>query len=216
MTSPAASRCPNPEHGPVPEGGACLDCYRALGREHTALGDRYMRLLHEQRQHDEDTRAAAARAEHGRQRAFAHLILPQLLAEALPSITQLAQRAAVVDPAWGRSEHARCQLEQLQRLAGPVSRAYFQALDKAPGLLYADPARTEVEQLRGLIVATGRAWHDEYGSERPCHCDGCTLIRSMDLLEAVQPEGVPGEAEVPGHREEDWVRAAQRVLAPGA
>lgn len=46
MTAVTASRCLNPEH-PEFEGTVCPACHAALEAEHTALSDRYMRVLRE-------------------------------------------------------------------------------------------------------------------------------------------------------------------------
>lgn len=186
-----AMTCAAPDHQHSPQ-DACRGCYSACQAELTALNDRYMRLLGERREFEKRTEASARRQAGDHVRAFIHLVLPGLLAENgdVAEVSRTVGRASMVDPEWGRTQHARDQLGELKRAGERAVRLWYGRLRAVQVQFEADPREAEITRLRTVIEEQGRALHHQYAPPADgftaCACPGCELIRAMDVTERAE------------------------------
>jgi hypothetical protein len=201
---------PQCQYHPSADCTACPECLARLNAEHSALNDRYMRLLRDQSQFGRDVRAAAQSEaqreiyDWGDRWADAHI------AAAERDVTWLAEQVTRVIPDDGGRISAADAWE-LRRLASAAAARLKET--KPPETIRDDAARAELTRLREVVTAMGRRMHAEHPDEdrmHGCHCQGCELIRGMDAGREDAPED-PADTDglvlikvsVPGP---EWVR----------
>lgn len=180
---------------PVDDLAELREAHAALNREHTALHDRYMRLLTQQQRWSERVRAAARRTATEQVTAFAHLHVRQAITgaggDAVYHVLRLA-RELPERPKAAQVRALRSAAENAEHL-----RVSARDRDGEPGDAF-QATRAEQTRLRDYIVASGRALHARYGVDNHdpaslgCECPGCQMIIGMDLVDDDTEPAPPG------------------------